>query len=87
MDPPSMHGKLLYVNEMSTLHGTQVDVDPMCLKDNLVSGKLSKLTVVNGNMDSSDKRNSILPSHVNGPSSAKGVPVLPAPRLISCFTS
>ncbi|KAK1557136.1 hypothetical protein Q3G72_018797 [Acer saccharum] len=73
MDPPSMHAKLLDVNMTSTLHGTQFDVDPMCLEANLVSGQFSKLEVVNGNMDSSNKGNSVMPLHENGPSSAKDV--------------
>ncbi|KAK1568910.1 hypothetical protein Q3G72_030320 [Acer saccharum] len=71
MDPPSMHAKLLDVNVTSTLHGTQFDVDPMCLEANLVSGQFSKLAVVNGNMDSSNKGNSVMPLHENGPSSTK----------------
>ncbi|KAI9177537.1 hypothetical protein LWI28_016414 [Acer negundo] len=75
MDPPSMHAKLLDVNVTPTLHGTQFDVDLMCLEANLVSSQFSKLTVVNGNMDSSGKGNSVLPLHENGPSSAKVVPV------------
>ncbi|KAK0574526.1 hypothetical protein LWI29_025009 [Acer saccharum] len=77
MDPPSMHAKLLDVNVTFTLHGTQFDVDPMCLEANLVSGQFSKLTAVNGNMDSSDKGNSVLPLHENGPSSAKEDVVVP----------
>ena len=68
-----MHAKLLDVNVTSTLHGTQFDVDPMCLEANLVSSQFSKLTVVNGNMDSSDKGNSVMPLHANGPSFAKGM--------------
>ncbi|KAK1580958.1 hypothetical protein Q3G72_001665 [Acer saccharum] len=71
MDPPSMHAKFLDVNVTSTLHGTQFDVDPMCLEANLVSGQFSKLAVVNGNMDSSNKGNSVMSLHENGPSSAK----------------
>ncbi|KAK1552056.1 hypothetical protein Q3G72_009684 [Acer saccharum] len=77
MDPPSMHAKLLDVNVTFTLHGTQFDVDLMCLEANLVSGQFSKLTVVNGNMDSSDKGNSVLPLHENGPSSTKEDVVVP----------
>ncbi|KAK1582276.1 hypothetical protein Q3G72_013461 [Acer saccharum] len=65
-----MHAKLLDVNVTSTLHGTQFDVDPMCLEANLVSGQFSNLTVVNG-MGSSDKGNSVMPLHANGPSFAK----------------
>ncbi|KAK1589338.1 hypothetical protein Q3G72_032876 [Acer saccharum] len=77
MDPPSMHAKLLDVNVMSTLHGTQFDVDPMGLEANLVSGQFSKLIVVNGNMDSSNKGNSVMPLHENSPSSAKEDVVVP----------
>ncbi|KAI9191247.1 hypothetical protein LWI28_005831 [Acer negundo] len=71
MDPPFMHAKFLDVNVTSTLHGTQFDVDPMCLEANLVSGQFSQLTVVNGNMDSSNKGNSVLPLHENGHSYTK----------------